>query len=239
MLSAVIIGALAAVAQAQENVCVGESNGVSYTYCGRLAPFNFYWTPLAEQTNILFEAPDNGYHSFGFSSEQAAGVSMIGANVIFGCDDFLAANLPETGALGEILSESPWDTLIGGRAGADVLGGFDANNLAITGSITQIRTNGVCGIRFERLNTPDTLDVAQHIISGTANGIVIARGAADVPAIHDTRAFALQDFILNTGDISDTPIELIVGADMDGAASATAVSRLFAVVAAAVAAALW
>lgn len=42
---------------------VGESNGVTYDFCGRIDEVNVYWTNLANQTNILFERADDGEFS--------------------------------------------------------------------------------------------------------------------------------------------------------------------------------
>lgn len=239
MLFAAVILAIVSISGAQAQ-CVAESNGVNYTYCGRLAVFNVYWTPLTDQTNIIFETLDNGWHALGFGSGDTP---MGGANVIFGCDDFDLATVQNTSGIVD-LEASPWDTVLAGRTPEIVASGFASNNLAIDGTITQTRADGICAIRFERLNVIDEIeDEGQHILEGIANTVVVARGDGDVLAQHaaDERAAASQNFMDGVGAIADVPIvSLLDGGDDDGASSRLAsLSTLLLSAVAAFTVALW
>lgn len=242
MLFAAVILALVSISGAQAQ-CVAESNGVNYTYCGRVAVFNVYWTPLPDQTNIIFETLDDGWHALGFGSGDAP---MAGANVIFGCDDFDLATVQAASGIDD-LEASPWDAVLGGRTVAIVAAGFASNNLAIDGTITQTRADGICAIRFERLNVIDEIeDEGQHILEGIANTVVVARGAGDVPAQHlgDERAAASQNFMDGTGTIADVPIVSLLavddgGDDDDASAGLASLSTLLLSAVAALTVALW
>lgn len=239
MLFAAVILALAGITGAQVEDCVAESNQVTYTYCGRLGPFNIYWTPLDNTTNIIFEVLDDGWHALGFGTGAAP---MAGANVIFGCDDFNLTVVQEASGIID-LEASPWDTILLGRDVVTVAMGFDSNLLSIDGTITQTRMDGICAIRFSRMNNNTLIVDGQNFIDGIENIVVVARGAGDAPAQHagTDRAAGTQNFLDGTGSIADNPAVSLLGEDPvdDGSANVASLSQVLMSAVVALTVALW
>jgi len=242
MLYAVATLALALLSgsQAQEP-CTGEAIQITYENCGRIGPMNVYWTvnAAANQTNILFEAPDDAWTAFGFTAANTSVGAMNEANVIFGCSDFPG------------LAEGPYDAVLPvlgeGRTVATVAAGFNASNLAVTGGITTMRVDGICANRFVRNNVLADDILGQNLVSGSESGVVWARGtigAQDTAGQHASRGFATQDFIGEAGDITDSPVVSLIEVadendDDDNSGSLASVSTLLSGVVTALALALW
>lgn len=209
MLYTAVIFCLGLTAALAQDECIGESNLVSYTNCGAIVDgdfvMNLYWTPLDDQTNILFEVLDETYASFGFTAD--IDQPMNDASVMFGCDNFDLEVVQLASGIDD-LPISPWDARLpltaADRSVANVAAGFDANELAILDTPDVTRLNGVCGIRFERLNVLGLEgEELKDIISGVENLMIWAVGDQDVPDIHTLFNAVSHDLILDTGDLVD------------------------------------